>query len=173
VFTISAGASATPCNRGKFCPQAAHASQLLQVLTAGVEQCYNKNQTKAIRRTHERLDRVAEELRQATVDWAKKDKQKLAAHAAMLANELQDLDRSPGFPADLYCRTNRKCLEAGFEGNKKYPNCLPVKDDIHANVQYVSLEELLNTTLPAVTTLLKSEADKATIASAKASRHTF
>lgn len=142
------------CGRSDFCSSASHAQELLQVLEKGVDQCFNQNQAKARQTTRDRLAALDEKIHAATSDWAGRDKQKVTSDAAALANELHQFDASPGFPADIYCKTNRKCLEAGFEGNKRYPHCLPVGNDIHQNAQYLSLEELLNSTLPKLVALL-------------------
>lgn len=147
------------CVRGEFCADLNRANQLLQILEKGVEQCYNKNQKRAIQETQIRLTNIENEIRAAAIDWTS-NKKKIVDDAATLANELSSLDKSPGFPADLYCGTNRKCLEIGFEGNKRYPNCLPVGDNIHGNVQYLSLEDFFNTALPKLAALLDREANK-------------
>jgi hypothetical protein len=152
------------CAHGDFCSSASHARDLLQVLEKGVDQCFNQNQAKARQTTQSRLVSLDEKIHAATSDWAGKDKKKVAGDAAILTNELHQFDASPGFPADIYCKTNRKCLEAGFEGNKRYPHCLPVGNDIHQNVQYLSLEELLNSTLPKLVALLKSRAASSFVA---------
>lgn len=158
LISFSTGAFAAPahtaCRHSEFCVQAAHAIDLLQTLITATDQCFNPKRPDAIQKTKQRLLSLAEKIQAAASYWAAGDKEKVVTAAQVLAKELSSFDASPGFPANMYCETNRKCLEIGFEGNKKYPLCQPVAGDIHQNVQYLSFRDLLDHTLPTLVTML-------------------
>jgi hypothetical protein len=156
-FTLSTAAYAMPsgvaCKRGGFCTQAERTDELVQSLVRAVDQCFNPSHADAMKETRQRFVSLAEKIQIAGNDWAAHNSSKIASDSAGLAKDLQSFNDSPGFPASLYCKTIRKCLEIGFEGNRKYPQCQPVGGDIHRNSQYLSFEDLMDNALPKLVAL--------------------
>jgi hypothetical protein len=159
LFTISTAgmnlAAAPIKGCGEFCARAAYAQTLLHVLLRGVDQCFNHNQPKAMNATKGRLSDLGEKIQKAAADWNARNKAALAEDARILSDELDKFGKSPGGMASLYCRTNRRCLELGFEGNEKYPECKPLNGDNHRNVQYTSFTTFIDDSLPRLVKMLR------------------
>jgi hypothetical protein len=158
---VSLGILATPAPAATPAEAALHAARsaaLAAGLAKSVDDCFNPRMTSANAKVRDQLLAHAEAFRRYQHDAEEGATERLRADARELAATIASFDEPAPFPARLSCSRNRDCLGLGFEGNDRYPRCLPVNGDKHANPQYRALIELLDVELPALAAALRAAA---------------
>jgi hypothetical protein len=116
---------------------------LTKALVEGVEQCFNPSHTTGNTAAKNRLINLEKTALSARSNLTSGDAPKLAQTAAELEAHWQTFSEKAPIAARIYCDTQRRCMELGFEGHPNYPHCQPVNGNKHANIQYIQFQQLL------------------------------
>ena len=110
----------------------------------GVDQCFNPSHTKGNAAVKNRLIKLKNAALSAKSSLISGEAPKLAQPAAELKAQWEAFSEKAPLAARFRCDTQRRCMELGFEGHPNYPHCKPVNGDKHANVQYISFQQLMH-----------------------------
>lgn len=130
--------------------------QLLNVLANGVDECFSPKNADYNAEARTNLLNLAAQVEAIKQDITSRNSQNLTADASSLDASRNAFNEAAPLRAQIFCATKRACLEKGFEGNSKYPRCLPVNGNIHGNVQYIDFEYFLDHALPEFVTSLQN-----------------
>jgi hypothetical protein len=116
---------------------------LIKALVKGMDQCFNPSHTKGNTAAKNRLITLEKTALSAKSSLTSGDAPKLAQTAAELEAQWEAFSEKAPIAARLYCDTQRRCMELGFEGHPNYPHCQPVNGNKHGNIQYIQFQQLL------------------------------
>ena len=159
IFSIAllfgAVAAKADCSGGDLQTCSDYTEQIISVLVKGVDQCFNPSHASDNQQAKSDFQALGVRIQGYTADGESGDPARIQSAITGLQSDLASFAKQTSFPTSVYCKTQRECLEKGFEGNSKYPQCLPVNGDNHKNVQYMSFEYLVDGSLPSLVSILK------------------